>query len=284
MEPKFRIRNEPETPVTVRDGKQLNVLIRGEGNKAMVFLHGLGENHNFFTFQINEFGKKYRIFSFDQRGHGLSHKPKPPEKLSLQIWTDDVYDVLKSEGVNQAVLMGHSFGGTVSLNFAAQHSDVTKGVVTTGGLSELEPDPWKQLEIFINDYERIGPEALRPILGEYDPEYDFHPTFANSPENKELTERMKKVYAEDDPYAFVQGSRAVNDFALTPNLGKIKCPVLLLAGDSDIWVPVSHSVKLSMGISHSFLKIFPRVCHNPHIEQPELTNELIADFLKSLGW
>ncbi len=284
MEPKFRIVNEPETAIGTRDGKQLNVLDRGQGQKAFVFLHGLGENHNFFTFQLEEFGKKYRVLSLDQRGHGLSYKPKPPEKLSLRIWVDDVYDVLKHTGVKEAVLMGHSFGGTVSLGFAIEHPEMVRGVVTTGGLSELDPDPWKQLEIFINGYETIGEKALLPILQEYDPTYDFYPTFAKAPENRELVERMKKVYAEDDPYAFVQGSRAVNDFALTSELGKVRCPVLLLAGDSDVWVPVSHTVKLSKEIRHSFLKIFPQVCHNPHIEQPELTNLLIRDFLEAVGF
>jgi pimeloyl-ACP methyl ester carboxylesterase len=284
LESKFRIINEEETLVTLRDGKRLNVLMKGEGNRAMAFLHGLGENHNFFTFQIDEFGQGRRIFSIDQRGHGKSYKPKPPEKLSLQVWTDDVYDVLKGGGVDEAVLMGHSFGGTVSLNFAIQHPEMTKGVITTGGLSELEPDPWKQLEIYINEYERIGLNALKPILTEYNPELDLYPSFAHAPENKELTDRMNKVYAEDDPYAFVQGSRAVNDFALTPELGKIKCPVLILAGDSDIWVPVSHSIKMSKGIPRSYLKVFNQVCHNPHIEQPEFTNELIRDFLGMIGW
>ncbi len=284
VSPKFVIVNEDETKVLVRDGRKLNVFVRGRGDRAMVFLHGLGENHNFFTYQIAELEKKYRVVSLDQRGHGYSYKPKPPEKLSLRGWAEDVQDVLKYVGVSEAVLMGHSFGGTVALKFAIDHPEMVRGVIMTGGLSELEPDPWKQLEVLINEFEKVGKEALRPILSEYDPELDLHPTFANAPENKELVERMKKVYAEDDPYAFAQGARAVNDFALTPELGRIKCPVLILAGDSDAWVPISHSVGLSKGIPRSFLKIFPQVAHNPHIEQPELTNDLIREFLKTLAW
>ncbi len=278
------ILNGKETQVPTRDGKSLNVMIQGSGDRAMIFLHGLGENHNFFTHQVNELRGRFRILSLDQRCHGLSYRLKAPERVSLQTWTDDVYDVIKYTNIKEAVLMGHSFGGTVSLQFAIDHPEVTKGVITTGGLSELEPEAWKSLEVWINAYDNHDETQIRKALEEYNPEWDLHASFANAPENKGLVERMKQVYREDDPYNFIEGGRAVNDFALTPELSKIQCPALILAGDSDMWVPVSHSVKLSGGIRNSMLKIFPRVSHNPHIEQPEVTNLLITNFMTMLGW
>lgn len=276
--------NKKETLVPTRDGKQLNALIQGEGDRAMVFLHGLGENHNFFTHQLNEFRSKCKIVSVDQRGHGFSYRLKPPERISLQTWIDDVYDVLKFARVKEAVLMGHSFGATVSLKFAMDHPDLTTAVITTGGLSELEPEAWKALEVWINAYDRKDESQIMNALTEYNPEWDLHPTFANALENKTLTDRMKQVYREDDAYNFIECGRAINDFALTPDLGKIGCPTLLLAGDSDMWVPVSHSVKLSMGIPNSMLKIFYHASHLPHIEQPQVANRLIANLLTVIGW
>jgi len=278
------ILNKKETLVPTRDGKQLNVLIQGEGDRAMVFLHGLGENHNFFTHQLNEFRSRCKIISVDQRGHGFSYKMKPPERISLQTWVDDVYDITKSAKVSETILMGHSFGATVSLKFAMDHPDLTKGVITTGGLSELEPEAWKALELWINAYDRKDESQIMSALTEYNPEWDLYPTFANAPENKAMTDRMKQVYREDDGYNFIECGRAINDFALTPDLGKVKCPVLLLAGDSDMWVPVSHSVKLSMGISNSMLKIFYHASHLPHLEQPEVANRLMANLLAVIGW
>jgi pimeloyl-ACP methyl ester carboxylesterase len=278
------ILNKKETLVPTRDNKQLNVLIEGDGNRAMIFLHGLGENHNFFTHQLNDFRNKCKLLSVDQRGHGFSYRLKPPERISLQTWVDDIYDIVKFAKVDQVVLMGHSFGGTVSLKFAMDHPDLTKGVVTTGGLSELEPEAWKALELWINAYDRKDESQILKALTEYDPEWDLYPTFAKAPENKTLTDRMKQVYREDDAYNFIECGRAINDFALTPDLGRIGFPTLLLAGDSDMWVPVSHSVKLSMGIPNSMLKIFPHASHLPHIEQPDTANRLISNLLSMLGW
>jgi pimeloyl-ACP methyl ester carboxylesterase len=278
------ILNKKETLVPTRDNKQLNVLVQGDKDRAIIFLHGLGENHNFFTHQLNEFGGRCKILSVDQRGHGLSYRLKSPERISLQTWVDDVYDIVKFAKVKQVVLMGHSFGATVSLKFAMDHPGITAGIVTTGGLSELEPEAWKALEVWINAYDRKDESQVLKALSEYNPEWDLYPTFANSPENKVLTERMKQVYREDDPYNFIECGRAINDFALTPELGRIACPTLLLAGDSDMWVPVSHSAKLSMGIPNSMLKIFYHASHLPHIEQPEIANQLISNLLAVLGW
>src|SRR5438445_2809941 len=76
------------------NGGELNCLVEGKGD-AIVFLHGLGENGNFFTHQINEFKKDHQVISVDQRGFGFSTMPKQPEPLSLKQWTDDVRDLLK---------------------------------------------------------------------------------------------------------------------------------------------------------------------------------------------
>src|SRR5271167_1422448 len=97
------ILNKKETSIPMRDGRELNVMVHGNGERTMFFLHGWGENHNFFTHQVNEFSDEYRIVSLDQRGHGLSYKLKPPEHLSLQILVEDIYDVMKYLHVKGAV-------------------------------------------------------------------------------------------------------------------------------------------------------------------------------------
>jgi 3-oxoadipate enol-lactonase len=277
------ILNQQRTRVSTRDGKWLNALIDGVGEKTLVFLHGLGENHNFFTHQINEFGNSYKIISLDQRGHGLSYRLKKPERHSLQTWVNDVEDLLDFSNVKKAVIMGHSFGSTVALKFAVDHPSRVAGVITTGGLSEIEPEPWKQMELWIRDYEKNGDEAAWKLLKGYDPEWDLNAEFARSPENQQLTSRMRQVFAEDDPYNFIEGARAILEFALSPELPRVMCPVLILGGDVDIFVPVTHHVKLSTLIPYSFLKVM-HAAHNPHIEQPQLTNSLIQRFLRCIDW
>jgi 3-oxoadipate enol-lactonase len=277
------ILNQQRTRVPTRDGKWLNALIEGEGEKSFVFLHGLGENHNFFTHQINEFRGSFKIISLDQRGHGLSYRLKKPEQHSLKTWVDDVEDLLNFSNTGKAVIMGHSFGSTVAMKFAVDHPNRVAGVITTGGLSEIEPEPWKQMELWVRDYEKNGDEAAWKLLKGYEPEWDLNAEFARSPKNRQLTDRMRQVFAEDDPYNFIDGARAILEFALSPELPSIKCPVLILGGDVDIFVPVSHHIKLSSLIPHSFLKVM-HAAHNPHIEQPQLTNELIHRFLRVVDW
>lgn len=252
-------------------------MVRGREGRALVFLHGNAENHNFFSYQVAAFRNKYTIVSLDQRGYGLSHRLKPPEKASLTTWTDDVFDVLQELRINEAVLMGHSFGGSVGLNFAIAHPKIAKGVITSGGLSEYRPDIWSP------DRPRKKPSNEEPKSA-YDPTWDFFPGFAEAEKNRRLISQVTRVYNELDPYSYREGSRAVLRFAITPNLWRIKCPVMILAGDSDRPIPLSHAIVLNECIPRSYLKVFRRVGHNPHIERPELTNALMSDFFRILGW
>src|SRR5208282_607649 len=278
------ILNKKETGIPTRDGRELNVMVQGNHERTMVFLHGWGENHNFFTHQVNEFSGEYRIVSLDQRGHGLSYKLKPPEHLSLQILVEDVCDVMRYLHVKGMVVMGHSLGSAVAMKFAIEHPEITNGVITTGGLAVLEPEPWKTTEVMINAYDIHGDKEIRRALAEYDPEWDFNHVFTIRPENKAMIDRFLQVTKENDVYSYVEAGRALNNIGIINELDKIKCPVLLLAGDSDIWAPIAHTVKLSKGIRNSTLKIFSQVSHGPHIEQPKLANQLISNFLKTLDW
>lgn len=114
---------------TVRDGIQLNVERSGRGIPC-VYLHG-GPGYWSKSFQeiagiILE--EHLDMIYLDQRGCGRSD-PDPEEHYSLKKLVDDLEDIRQQLHIDEWVLMGHSFGGILAVNYADQYPEYTKGVI-----------------------------------------------------------------------------------------------------------------------------------------------------------
>jgi Predicted hydrolases or acyltransferases (alpha/beta hydrolase superfamily) len=83
----------------------------GPSRPAMVLLHGLGERRASWAPVVPRFGERFRVYSFDLRGHGDSDWPGT---YSFQLMCDDVLDALDRLSLHRVTLVGHSMGAMVS--------------------------------------------------------------------------------------------------------------------------------------------------------------------------
>ncbi len=89
---------------------------------TLFFIHGFGGHAMQWRYQLNEFAQKNRVIALDLRGHGLSDKPAEGYDIdSLQIDLDVALDVLKVKG--RFVLIGHSFGGALAVDYSLRHPE-----------------------------------------------------------------------------------------------------------------------------------------------------------------
>lgn len=97
--------------------KKLNYKKFGEGT-PLIILHGLfGSLDNWITL-ARRFSEDYQVFIVDQRNHGLSfHSPE----FSYDHMANDLLDLMNSEKIESAHLLGHSMGGKTVMNFAVAH-------------------------------------------------------------------------------------------------------------------------------------------------------------------
>jgi pimeloyl-ACP methyl ester carboxylesterase len=96
----------------------------------IVFLHANGFNALTYRTVLEPLGADLRVLALDQRGHGLT--TLPTETAGRRDWLDlrdDLVAVLSSLGVRDAVLSGHSMGGTVSILAAASHPSLARALV-----------------------------------------------------------------------------------------------------------------------------------------------------------
>jgi pimeloyl-ACP methyl ester carboxylesterase len=132
---------ETEPTITVdnvisADGISIAYEVRGEGEPALVFIHGWCCDRSYWEEQLPHFAEKYKVVAIDLAGHGESG-------LDRKVWTmgafgEDVVAVVNTLNLDQVVLVGHSMGGFVILEAARRMPQLVKGLVGVDTLQNFE--------------------------------------------------------------------------------------------------------------------------------------------------
>ena len=96
-----------------------------------MLLHGLASTQHIWDLVIPRLERDFRVTTYDQRGHGESSKPR--SGYSFRDVTADLGSVLKAVGATRPILVGHSYGANVSIDFSARHPRAVSGVVCVDG-------------------------------------------------------------------------------------------------------------------------------------------------------
>lgn len=148
----------------------------GQG-QAVLLLHGLASHSGIWDFVGPMLSHNNQVIAIDQRGHG--HSSKPDNGYDFGTVTRDVYQFINKIGLHSPVIVGHSWGGNVALNFAATYPNNTSGIIMVDGgfiepsshpawnwekaKSELTPPMWKQTTLE-QLRQRIRTGTLAPYL------------------------------------------------------------------------------------------------------------------------
>src|SRR5688572_30152015 len=125
------------------DGIHINYEVSGDG-RAIVFAHSLGMDRTLWQAQERHFRDRYRVLTFDARGHGASDKPPGP--YSVERFGEDFYGVLRAAGVERAIVVGLSMGGMAAQALAIAHPEAVEALVladTTCWYGETAMADWE---------------------------------------------------------------------------------------------------------------------------------------------
>lgn len=149
------------------NGADVHVLKQGEAGPVVLMIHGASANAREFSWSLApRLSESHRVLMMDRPGHGHSERLSGAEKLEVQA--AQAAGVLRSLAPNEkAVIVGHSFGGAVSLRLALDHPDVVDSLVL---LAPVSHDWGGGGEAWYNKYAShplIGPAftQLVPIVG-----------------------------------------------------------------------------------------------------------------------
>jgi pimeloyl-ACP methyl ester carboxylesterase len=100
----------------------------GQGEPALVFVHGWCCDHTYFAPQVEYFARRHRALAVDLRGHGQSGKPE--QDYAMAAFADDLAWLCRQLGVERPVVIGHSMGGVIAMVLASQAPDFPAAIVS----------------------------------------------------------------------------------------------------------------------------------------------------------
>ena len=121
------------------DGARLHYLDRGTG-PAVVLVHGLGGNLRNFHGLVDKLAANCRVVAVDRPGSGYSTMVSG-EHPTLRAQATIIVRFIQKLGLDRPLLVGHSFGGALSLALALDYPDSVSALVLISTLSQVEPAP-----------------------------------------------------------------------------------------------------------------------------------------------
>lgn len=237
------------------DGLKVNYIDYGnKKGKAIVLLHGWGQNIEMMDMLGKPFKKNFRIIVLDFPGFGLSEEPK--EVMGVGDYTSLVEKLLSNLNVTSPILIGHSFGGRVAVKFASRN-EVDKVILLSPALRSHDKKGLKSKLL----------KSLKQVPGLKGLEA-WAKNHIGSRDYKAASPMMKQVLV-----------KTVNE-DLSSDAAKIKAPVILIYGDQDMEVPNEDTLLYEKLIPNCGLVLYEGCTHYAYLERINQTIRVINNFIK----
>jgi pimeloyl-ACP methyl ester carboxylesterase len=226
--------------------------------RTLVFLHGWGCDKNVWKNQIDYFSKRYRVIAYDMEGFG--EKPFPNRDMTIYDYAHSVAERLKEDVAVKVTLVGHSFGGRVSILLGALYPELIERVVlvSSAGVRTFS------LKRLIKTYIYKSKKALVK-LGLLHEIALYH---YGSEDYKNLSPLMRKTF-----------QNIVNtDLRLYAKL--MRQPVLLIWGSNDKETPLKCG-KILKRLTKGEIVIMENCGHYCFLQKPYSFNRILEAFLEN---
>ena len=237
----------------------------GDG-PAVLFTHGYQASRAMWEPQKGALVPRYRMVTWDLRGHGGSGAPDDPSRYSQELMLADMGALLDHIGVRSAVLLGHSLGGFASLRFYLDHPERVDALVLFGsgpGFRDADARAkWNEMaERFAGGMEKRGLELLqRAGIEVSGAKHRSAPALAHA----------------------ARGILAQSDSKVMDALASIDVPVLVIVGSEDKQF-IGSSEYMAKKIPGAELVKVEGAAHAANMEQPEAFNAALLAFLDGLS-
>ncbi len=127
------------------NGLRLHYRDWGGSGQPLVLLHGLASTCRIWDLVAPILADHFAVVALDQRGHGLTDKPD--QGYDFATVSGDLREFVRKMGMERPLVVGHSWGGSVALEFAVHYPDVPMGLCwVDGGMIEISGRPGATLE------------------------------------------------------------------------------------------------------------------------------------------
>lgn len=252
-------------PRFTHEGRSLHYTLEGEG-PPLLFVHGLGGNAENWVLQRAAFAPTHQVIAIDLPGHGRSEGREVPFPLYWQA----IRGLCDHLGIERLSICGLSKGARAALMFAARHPERVERIAVVNAFVHLTPE------------DRSARQSLYELLLE--------------PDGARLwaVRLLEKMGVSGRP-AIVRGFLRSLDtidprhiharfgellaFDQRAELAEVPCPILLVRGERDGFVPSYCVEELHQRLPRSTIARMPECGHLPYLEAPAQFDALLAGFL-----
>lgn len=254
----------------------------------MVLCDGFACDGFIWPYVIDHFHEDHQIIRWHYRGHGQSGVPDEGDDVSIDRICRDLEGLLDELGVSEPILLGHSMGVQVILQYAATHPEV-QAIVPICGTYKRPLDTWhnndrlKTMLPFIDRVIAAAPDQLQSVW-----EYLTPSRFSLLASRVEINARLVRVndflpylehVAQMNLKVFIRMLKELSEHSAEELLPTIAAPALVIAGELDTFTPLYRSEEMAAAIADSELLVVPSGTHIAPLELPELVNAAIEKFL-----
>ena len=233
---------------------------------VVVLSNSLGATRGMWDPQVPALAERYRVVTYDTRGHGDSPAPSGP--YTLDDLTDDVVALLDEVGASRAHVVGLSLGGMTGLRLAAREPDRVDRLVALCTSAKPDPQPFLDRAATVRSG---GTAPLAPaIVGRW-----LTPPYAA--EHPDLVARLEGMIAGCDDEGYASCAEVVAHVDLRDDLGRITAPTLVVSGAEDLALPPDHQTLIADGIPGAELLTVSPGAHLANLERTlEITGALLG--------
>jgi len=236
----------------------------------LVLIHAGIADARMWQPQVDRFAGEWRMVRPDLRGFGKTAHSEGGYRHAT-----DLVELFDDLGLPSAVVVGASMGGGVAIDFVLEEPDLVRGLVLIGptydGFHFLDEELFDQWRLLTDIYEAGRLDEAAAL------EADIWLGMNASPEVKRAVIEMVRL-----SYDHGEIEEKEIDSPASQRLGELKIPTLIVLGEVDRIDIARASDELINSIPHARLVTMPGAAHLPNLEQPDVFNTILAEFLAQL--
>ena len=255
---------------------------------ALLLLHGLGCDHTTWDEVIESLARRYTVIAPDLLGHGASDAPRAD--YSVGGYANGMRDLLTVLEIDQATVVGHSFGGGVAMQFAYQFPERTERVVlvASGGLGpEVNPairvitaPGFHQVMglLTLPGIRHVGTTGMRLLartgisqFRDLNEVAEIHDSFKD-PRTRAAIRHVVRAVVDWKGQIVTMSDRAYLTAAM---------PICVVWGENDAVIPLRHASNVSALAPEARVEVIPNAGHFPHKDHPQRFVKILNDFIRS---
>jgi len=287
---------EPRETMLDVHGARLYLREIGSGTTLLILHGGPDFDHHYFVPELDRLADVFRLVYYDQRGRGQSSPGVVPEDVTIESEVDDLERVRQYVGTDQVVVLGHSWGCVLALEWATRHPGHASHLVL------VNPAPASHQELQrLRARRKANEAATLATMTEiaHTPEYaagdleadercnraHFSAAVKDPKHLESIVRRLRVHFTPQD----VRKARAIEarlheqtwsrpDYDLVARLRRLPMSTLVIHGADD-FIPIESAAEIAQAIPGAEFRVFENCGHFAYQEQPEMFRDAIEKFV-----